>query len=406
MATQFEADTTHAVNDEVVAGVAVIAVDKSGTRRYAKAFGTTSINGAKGERKPMELDTTMWLASCSKIATAVACMQCVERGLLSLDDPVTKVLPELNARRVLSGYDNEGKPILRDATKAITLRQLLTHSSGMAYPGLSPRMTKYMASIGEWPPTAGPGTKKSIVDDYAGLPLLYEPGDGWDYSPAIDWAGKMVERVNPESSTLGEYMRENIFEPLGMALTTFRPSRNPAVQERLVGPVFRAGEKLCSTPPPGFLWNDEAAVDDFGGAGLHSCAEDYIKILTSLLLDDGKLLKSETVEELFRPQLPDPRYMQTVMDTPEEAAFLAPSFGTSVKWNHALGGAVALDGVPGRADAAMMYWAGMPNSYWWIDRARGVCGVFADQIFPPADPPTQKLFAQFQRDIYKIVGDA
>lgn len=295
-------------------------------------------------------------------------MQCVERGLLSLDEPVTKVLPELNARRVLEGYNTSGDPILRDATKLITMRQLLTHSAGMAYPGLSPRMTKYLVSIGQWPPPAGgPGTKKSIVDDFGDLPLLYEPGEGWDYGPAIDWAGKMVERVNA-GSTLEEYMRKNIFEPLGMAFTTFRPSRNPIVWEKLVGPVFRTSTgpdgTLSSTPPPGFLWKDDEAADDFGGAGLHSCAEDYIKILTSLLLDDGKLLKSETVDELFRPQLPDPKYMQAIMDTPEEAAFLAPSFGTSVKWNHALGGAVAVDGVPGRADGGMMYWAGMPNSYW------------------------------------------
>ena len=287
-------------------------------------------------------------------------MQCVEQGLLSLDEPVGRILPDWVSPEVLMGYDQHRKPILKPATQTLTLRHLLTHSAGMAYAGLSPRMTEYLKAIcrNEMPP------KRSIRSEFGDLPLLYEPGEGWEYSCAIDWAGQMVERVNGGIS-LGQYMQKNIWEPLGMKLTTFRPSLNPAVREGLVESVCRSpdGKLIPSTFEDWFPGGDKVE-DDYGGAGLFSCAEDYIKLLSSLLMNDGNLLMHKTVEELFRPQLPDTKYIQSVMEIPEAAQFLAPSFGTSVEWNYALGGAVAVVGVEGRADKGMVYWAGLPNSYW------------------------------------------
>ena len=286
-------------------------------------------------------------------------MQCVERGLLSLDDPIGKVLPEWTSPDLLTGFDEDGKPILKKARKTVTLRHLLTHSAGMGYAGFNQQLQLYLKAIGK----EGKFPQKSIKDDFC-LPLLYEPGDGWEYSCSIDWAGQMVERVNG-GIRLDEYMRKNIWEPLGITLTTFRPSENPGVKERLIGRPFRTPEGVLIPEAPDVgMFPVREPDDDYGGGGLFSCAKDYIKIVSSLLLDDGKLLKSETIEELFSPQLEDNKYIQAVMDVPEAAQLLAPSFGVGVKWNYALGGAVALDGVQGRADAGMMYWAGLPNSYW------------------------------------------
>ncbi|KIX04063.1 uncharacterized protein Z518_07616 [Rhinocladiella mackenziei CBS 650.93] len=399
MGTAFEEAINKAVDEKVIAGAAVVAVDKSGilgTTKYAKAFGTTSLG--KGG-KPFQIDSTMWLASCTKISTAVSCMQCVERGLLSLDDPIGKILPEWTTPEILTGFDENEKPILKKATKTLTLRHLLTHSSGMGYPAFNPLLQRYLKAMGK--PVGFP--QGAIKDDLM-LPLLFEPGEGWEYGGSIDWAGQMVERVNG-GIRLGQYMKKHIFEPLGMKYTTFRPSEHPGVQERFIGRPFRTPDgKVIPDAPDVGMYPVREADDDYGGAGLYSCAEDYIKIVASLLVDDGKLLKSESIDELFRPQLPDTNYIQAVMDVPEAAQFLAPSFGTGVKWNYALGGAVAVDGVEERADKGMMYWAGLPNSYWWIDRRRGICGVYATQFFPPGDHPTQKLFTQFQKDVYAMAG--
>ncbi|EHY60355.1 hypothetical protein HRR80_000114 [Exophiala dermatitidis] len=396
MATAFEEAITKAVAEEVVPGAAVIAVDKNGATKYAKAFGNTNV-GPTG--KPWQLDTTMWLASCTKISTAVAVMQCVEKGLLSLDNPISNILPEWKEAEILTGFDENDKPILKKATKSLTLRHLLTHSSGLGYVRMNPLLEKYAKALGK--PLDHPQT--TIRDDFK-LPLLFEPGEGWEYGCSIDWAGKMVEEVNG-GIRLGEYMEKNIFEPLGMTLTSFRPSEHPAVKDRLAGRPFRTPEgKVIPEAPNVGMYPVQEPQDDYGGAGLHSCAQDYIKLIASLLANDGKLLKSESVDELFRPQLKDTKYIQAVMDNPEAAAFLAPSFGTGVKWNYALGGAVAVDGVEGRIDAGTMHWAGLPNSFWWIDRHRGIGGVYANHFFPPADPPTQKLFALFQRDMYTLAG--
>lgn len=286
-------------------------------------------------------------------------MQCVERGLLSLDDPISNVLPEWKEPQILSGFDENDQPILKKATKTLTLRHLLTHSSGLSYPGMNPVMQKYWKSLGK--PLDHP--QRTIKEDFL-VPLLFEPGEGWEYGCSIDWAGKMVEQVNG-GIRLGEYMKKNIFEPLSMTLTSFRPSKHPGVKERLVGRPFRTPDgKVIPEAPDIGLFPVKEPEDDYGGAGLHSCAQDYIKLVSALLVNDGKLLKPESVDELFRPQLQDNKYIQAVMNIPEAAAFLAPSFGTGVNWNYALGGAVAVDGVEGRVDPGTMYWAGLPNSFW------------------------------------------
>jgi CubicO group peptidase (beta-lactamase class C family) len=150
-----------------------------------------------------------------------------------------------------------------------------------------------------------------------------------------------------------------------MTHTTFRPNENQHVQHHLVGRHLRTPDgTLAEDVPEIGPFPPKQSTDDYGGGGLYSSAEDYIKILRSLLLDDGVLLKPETVAELFRPQLQDTTYIQAIMDVPQAAAFLAPSYGAGHKWNYALGGAVATEGIEGRMDVGAMQWAGMPNSYW------------------------------------------
>src|SRR3954466_6410288 len=168
---------------------------------YQSAFGERAL----GSGAPMTLDTVMWIASMTKPVTGVAAMQLVEQGRLSLDEPAGKVLPELAQVKVLDGWDAAGKPRLREANGVITLRKLLTHTSGFAYDIWNADMDRYLNVMNL--PRAGSGKNIALT-----TPLAFDPGARWEYGISIDWAGKMVEAVSGQR--LGEYMRQNIFEPL------------------------------------------------------------------------------------------------------------------------------------------------------------------------------------------------
>jgi CubicO group peptidase (beta-lactamase class C family) len=282
----------------------------------------------------------------------------VERGLLSLDEPISNVLPEWSEPDILTGIDDSGKPILKKATKPVTLRHLLTHSAGMSYAFMSPLMQKYDQATGK-----KVNSPRGLIKDDLVYPLVFEPGEGWEYSTGIDWAGQAVERVNG-GIRLGEYLKKNVFDPLGIKSTTFQIA-DPNNQDKRLGHTFRTPEGKAVPDAPDFgMYFTEQPLDDYGGAGLHSSAEEYIKILRSLLIDDGVLLKPESAREIFSPQLKDTKYIQEKMDNPQAAAFLAPSYGAGFKWNHGLGGAVAVEGIEGRLGRGALQWAGLPNSYW------------------------------------------
>ena len=283
-------------------------------------------------------------------------MQCVEKGLLELDAPIAKILPEWESPDILTGFDPEGKPTMRKARTPITLRMLLSHSSGMSYAMMDPILIQYCKATGRDPMSA----REGVEQDYF-HPLLYEPGAGWMYSCAIDWAGKMVERVNNRIS-LGGYMKANIFNVLGMTSTTFHPNESRDISARLCGRPMRGPDgKLSATGAPDMHGDTK---EDFGGGGLFTCASDYVKVLTSLLLDDGKLLKPETAKELFAPSLPANKALNEVMNGPFRAA-LAPGMPPDgVEFNYSLGGCLAVNGVPDQGEKNLLFWSGAPNSQW------------------------------------------
>ena len=283
-------------------------------------------------------------------------MQCVEKGLLELDAPIATILPEWKDPDILTGFDSDGKPTMHKASTPITLRMLLSHSSGMSYAFMDPVLAEYCVATGRDPATAREGVEK----DYF-LPLVYEPGAGWAYSCGIDWAGRMVERVNNKIS-LGKYMTAHIFDVLGMTSTTFHPRTNKDISARMCGrPLRGADGKLSAEGAPDMLGDP---TDDYGGGGLYSCASDYIKVLTSLLLDDGKLLKSESVKELFSPALPDGKYIKEAMNGPFRGG-LAPGWPMDgVEFNYSVGGCIVLNEVPNQGEKNVLFWSGLPNSQW------------------------------------------
>lgn len=388
MLDEFRTTVQQALANADVAGGAAILVDKNGKTLFSEGFGKTSLDD---NATPFSTDTALWIASSTKMMTSIAAVQCVEKGLLKLDEPIDHLLPEWKDPQILVGI-SEGKAEMTPATQPLTLRRLLTHSSGMAYPGMNPVLQ-------EWRTTQGLEEKRQrITEDYGNL-LRYEPGTSWEYSPAVDYAGKLVEKVTGQ--TLEEYMKANIWDPLGMKSTTFHPLRYPDIMKRMTGRVMRDDSGKLTKEENAF--STRVVIDereeDFGGSGGYTTAEDYIKLLTSLLVDDGKLLKSKWIEEAFKPQLEHPEAFTTWVNNPIFGSFLAPGITAeervSASWDHGLIGAMVVDGVPGRVGPGTLFWSGFANNFWFINRASGIAGFYASWIVPPGDGPTGRLYGEF-----------
>lgn len=389
-----------AVADKRICGGAAIAIDKTGRTIISKEFGKTSL---ESDAQNFGLDTTLWLASSTKLLTSIAALQCVEQGLLKLDEDIGSVLPAWKDPEILREIDGNGAPVLSKAKEKITLRRLLTHSSGMCYSGMDPRIGRYRRAVGLDDPSMDPAPD-SIQSEKN--PLLFEPGSGWMYSASIDWAGQMVEAVT--GLKLGEYMQKHIFEPLSMRSTTFDPIGNESVMSRMTG---RVGRDVTT----GLLKKEESSEalvrnrpDHWGGSGLYSTANDYSKVLKSLLIDDGKLLAKggEMYKQLFRSQLENPAAFQRMATHPVMGAFFAPGLSRDpekTEWDHALGGAVVQREIPGHAAAGTLFWSGYSNNYWFIDRVSGVAGHYAGWLLPAGDKQTGEMFAAFQQAAVKQI---
>lgn len=276
---------------------------------------------------------------------------------MNLDEPVGKILPELSSPDILTGFDETGSPQLKKATVPITLRLLLSHSSGLSYPFLNPKIANFLEAQGRDPLAP----RRSVTEDYK-LPLTYEPGQGWEYSCGIDYAGLMVERVNG-GMKLGEYMKKHIFDVLGMESTTFRPKERPELMERFAGRPMRQADGTLKEDDSG-AYPIATSGDHMGGAGLYSTATDYVKVLGSILADDGKLLKSESAAELFRPSLPNDKYLMAVLDTALRPLFAPGMPESGIGFNYSVGGILYLNDVQDCCGKNTLAWGGLPNSNW------------------------------------------
>src|SRR6478609_6957155 len=248
---QIDAVLRRAVDTKDVPGVVAVAATDKGIL-YEGAFGTRDL--ASGPA--MTLDTIFRLASMTKAVTSVAAMQLVEQGKLQLDQPVGNILPELSAPQVLEGFDDAGAPRLRPAKRPITLRHLLTHTAGFGYEIWDPDLIRYVKVSGT--PSAATGKLASLR-----LPLVFDPGDRWEYGINLDWAGRAVEAVSGQP--LEVYFRQHIFSPLGMTdtdyvITTAQQSRLVSVHQRKPDGSL---EPTTATDPP---WREFWS----GGGGLFS----------------------------------------------------------------------------------------------------------------------------------------
>ena len=371
------------VDAGVAPGVVALAADDGGLL-YAGAFGVREI----AEAGAMSLDTVVKIASMTKLVTSVAAMQLVEQGRIGLDNALGTHLPELAAIQVLDGFDASGVPRLRPPHRPVTLRHLLTHTSGFAYDVWNADMLRYLETTG----TPSIDTLKRASLD---IPLVCDPGDRWEYGIGIDWVGQAVERLSGQS--LEDYFREHILDPLGMRDTGF--AITPEQRSRLAARHTRREDGSCEV-----LVAEAPRSPEFltGGGGLHSTGPDYLRLLRMLLgagqLDGVQVLRSETVAEMGRNQIGE-------LTAGALTSFL-PSFSNTVEFfpgmvkRWGLGAMITTrDARTGRA-AGSLAWGGIANTYFWIDPTRRVTGVLLTQIFPFGDDGVLDLFARFERAIY------
>jgi CubicO group peptidase (beta-lactamase class C family) len=384
LSTQADALLKRATDAGDVPGVVAMAV-AGDTTIYQGAFGTRRL----GMDKPMTLDTVAWIASMTKPVTSAAAMQLVEQGRLGLDEPASQWAPDLANVRVLEGFDASGAPQLRKPKHAITLRHLLTHTSGYGYGMWSPPLARYMELTGV------PGTA-SCLNAALTLPLLYDPGEQWSYGINLEWVGKTIEGASGMS--LGRYLRENLLDPLGMNSTAFRINptmrkRMSRMHERDAAGVLAAGDFEVPQDPE----------FEMGGGGLYSTAPDYLAFMR-MILDRGKghgvrVLKPETVELMARNHMGDLRVQRMVTTNPARSNDAEFFPGVAKTWG--LGFMINEGIAPTGRAAGSLAWAGLSNCYFWIDPARNVGGVYLTQILPFADTKSLPLFLEFEKLVYQ-----
>ena len=365
-----------------VPGVIAMATNREGTI-YEGAFGERVLGGGQA----MTTDTVVWIASMTKALTSVAAVQLVERGKLDLDAPAAKVVPAIAEVQVLAGFDSAGKPQLRAPKRPITLRHLLTHSAGFSYEIWNTDMQKVQAAFGI--PSVTECKNKALT-----LPLVADPGERWEYGLNIDWAGKMIEAVSGKK--LGQHLKENLFDPLRMTSTAFKIT--PEMRSRLAGTHLRGADgKLAPFP---FEIPQEPEFE-MGGGGLYGTTGDYLRFVRMILnngqLDGERVLKPESVAALGVNQMGNCRVglLKAAIPLTNDAEFFP---GVQKSWSLAF--QINQEPVFTGRPAGGLMWAGLANSYYWIDPATGVGGVYATQIFPFADVQSVPLYYAFETAVY------
>jgi methyl acetate hydrolase len=388
MNSQIDSLLQRAADAGDVPGVVAMVTDRSGTL-YEGAFGKRVL----GQPAAMTADTVGWIASMTKAITAAAAMQQVERGKLQLDAPAARIVPDLESVQVLEGFDAGGQPRTRAPRRQITLRHLLTHTAGFGYDIWSGDLGKYQEVKGI------PGII-SCQNAALRTPLLADPGERWNYGINIDWAGKMVEAVTKQK--LGAYLAENVFGPLGMTSTAFKIT--PAMRQRLAK-IHQRGDDDTLNPQMDLEIPQEPEFE-MGGGGLYGTVGDYLQFVR-LILNRGKagatqVLKPETVDQMTRNNMGDTRV--TLLKTAAPPLSNDAEFFPGVPKTWGLSLQINAEEAPTGRPAGGLMWAGLANTYYWIDPKNGIGGAYMTQVLPFADKKSLPLYYAFETAVYQSRG--
>ena len=367
-----------------VPGVVAIATDGSGNI-YEGAAGKRVL----GQDADMTTDTVFAIFSTTKAITGTACLQLFEDGKLDLDVPAKTYAPDIGKLQVLEGFDAGGSPKLRPPKRDVTTRMLLLHTAGFGYDFFNEKYNRLAQEHGQ--PSVITSSKASIM-----TPLLFDPGDEWEYGCNIDWAGQVVEGIT--GKRLGEIMQERIFEPLGMTSSAF--TLTPSMRERLAGMHKREADG-SATPMSDFELPQDPEVH-MGGHGLYSTVQDYCRFIRMWLNDgmgpNGRVLKKETVLAAEKNGLGERKIKGLPGVIPALSNYAEFFPGMPKSW--ALTFMINDEDAPTGRPAGSLGWAGLPNLFYWIDRKNRIGGFWATQIFPFADPTSVGGYMDFERAVY------
>ncbi|THU91638.1 beta-lactamase/transpeptidase-like protein [Dendrothele bispora CBS 962.96] len=371
-----------------IPGAVLFAADRSGKTLLHEAAGVRQI----GSSEPMSKDALFWMASCTKLLTAIAAIQLVEQGKLQLDSPIRQVLPEISE-------------LEKDYKTQTTLRHLLTHTAGQSYPFFNHEAEAYLAKNNLTPF----GCKLASITG----PLNAEPGTRWEYSTGIDWASRAVEKVS--GMNLDAYFKKHIFEPLGIKNITLLPQTGIAggVKSKLAGMNFRKKDATLEPIEHPIEMDESKQEILYGGAGAFGNAAEYCQVLVALMnegthpVTKGKILSPESVKDLMKDQLADEQLIKD-LERPIPAA--QPEFTNplvmleGVPKNWAFAGCKTPKGMPTGRSSQGVWWAGIANNYWFLDNENGVCGMIQTQILPFFDPYVVPLFfMQIEPELHQAV---
>jgi methyl acetate hydrolase len=351
--------------------------------------------GASGQRTlgqagAMTTDSVFAMFSTTKAITATAVLQLVEEGRLDLDAPARNYVPMIGELKVLEGFDSDGTPRLRAPKKHITTRMLLLHTAGLGYEFFNENYNRLVQE----------GRQPSIISgSLAALltPLLFEPGEQWEYGSNMDWAGLVVEAIT--GKRLGDVMQQRIFEPLGMTDTAF--SMTTSMLQRRAG-MHQREEDGSLTAVEGSLLPEEPEVH-MGGHGLFSTVKDYCLFIRAWLNDGqgdhGRILKPETIRFAEKNGLDNLKIkaLPCVIPSISHTAEFFP--GMPKSW--ALSFMVNEQDAPTGRPAGSLAWAGLANLFYWIDRKNGIGGFWATQILPFVDPVSTNGYLDFETAAYR-----
>jgi methyl acetate hydrolase len=369
------------VRAKEIPGVVAMAANEQSVV-YQGAFGVRNMATAT----PMSSDTIFRIASMVKLLTSVAALQLVEQGKLRLDEPAADIDPTLGASQVLIGFDANGFPQLRPPHQPITLRHLLSHTSGYSYPLWDPNVGRYLKVA-----RANPALPRK--------PLMFEPGTKWAYGGSLDRVGRLVEIAGGQN--LDRYFRDHITGPLGMNDTGFSITEQQRARQASLHVRGADGKLLAKA-----LEKPIAPAAVSGGGGIYSTAPDYMTLLQALLnggsLRGAGILRRDTVTQMSTNQIGD--LQVGILKTTNPALSNDVDFfpGARLRWG--LGHMINLDPVPDGRSAGSLTWAGLFNTYYWIDPAIRIAGVIMMQILPFADAQALMAYRQFERGIYRAFG--
>ncbi len=374
--------------DNRVPGVVAMVTDRQ-NNIYEGARGVRNT----GASDPMTTDTVCAIFSTTKAIGGTAVMQCVEEGLLDLDAPAKEYAPAIGELKVIDGFDADGNPILRTPKRDVTTRMLMLHTAGFGYDFFNETYSRLAQEKGQ--PSVVTASKASIM-----TPLLFDPGDKWEYGSNIDWAGQVVEGIRGKS--LGDVLKERVFEPLGMKDIAF--TRTESMKSR-TATIHARNADGSLTPMNDFALPDNPEVE-MAGHGLYATVPEYMKFIRMWLNDgdgpNGRVLQKETVEQAVRNGLQSHHKVTVLPGVIPSLSNDAEFFpGLAKSWSYTF--MVNDEEAPTGRPAGAIGWAGLANLFYWIDRKNGFGGYWATQILPFGDAVSFGGYMDFETATYETL---